>query len=158
TTAPCGDQNHGTHTIGTAVGADASNTNQIGVAPGAKWIACRNMDQGNGTPATYLECMEWFLAPYPIGGTPAHGDPSKAPAITTNSWVCPPSEGCMPATLQAAVEAQRAAGILFVASAGNAGPACGTVADPPSFYDAAYSVGAYSSANNVIASFSSRGP
>ena len=31
------------------------------------------MDQGNGTPARYLECMEWFLAPYPIGG--GQGDP-----------------------------------------------------------------------------------
>ena len=37
--------------------------NQIGVAPGAKWIGCRNMDQGNGTPATYTECFQWFIAP-----------------------------------------------------------------------------------------------
>ena len=50
--------------------------NQIGMAPGAKWIGCRNMDQGNGTPARYLECMEWFLAPYPIGG--GQGDPFES--------------------------------------------------------------------------------
>ena len=37
--------------------------NQIGVAPGAKWIGCRNMDQGNGTPATYTECFQFFIAP-----------------------------------------------------------------------------------------------
>ena len=96
------------------------------------------MDQGYGTPARYLECMEWFLAPYPVGGTPAQGDPTKAPDITTNSWGCPPSEGCGPATLQAAIEAQRAAGIMFVAAAGNSGPACSTVSDPPGIYDAAY--------------------
>ena len=156
--APCDDFGHGTHTIGTAVGADAGGTNQIGVAPGAKFIACRNMDQGNGTPATYLECMEWFLAPYPAGGTPAQGDPSKAPDLTTNSWTCPPAEGCLTATLQAGVEAQRAAGILFVAAAGNSGPSCSTVFHPPGLYEAAYSVGAFSASTGTIAGFSSRGP
>lgn len=155
--APCDDNNHGTHTLGTAVGDD-SGANQIGVAPGAKFIACRNMDQGNGTPATYLECFEYFLAPYPVNGTPAQGDPAKAPDITTNSWACPASEGCSPGTLQSAVEAQRAAGIMPVFAAGNTGSACSTVTDPPSFYAAAYTVGAISSSTGAIASFSSRGP
>ena len=102
--------------------------------------------------------MEWFLAPYPVGGTPAQGDPSKAPDITTNSWECPASEGCAPATLQAAVEAQRAAGIMFVAGAGNGGPGCSTVSNPPGHYDASYTVGAYNAATNLLADFSSRGP
>jgi serine protease AprX len=155
---PCDDHGHGTHTIGTAVGGDSSGTNQVGVAPGATFIACRNMDQGNGTPARYLECMEWFLAPYPIGGTPAQGDPSMAPDITTNSWGCPASEGCAQGTLQAAVEAQRAAGIMFVAAAGNSGSSCSTVSEPPAHYDASYTVGAYSSSTGNLASFSSRGP
>ena len=117
--------------------------NQIGMAPGARWIGCRNMDQGNGTPANYLECMEFFLAPYPLNGTPAQGDPDKAPDITTNSWGCPASEGCAPGTLQQAVEAQRAAGIMMVVAAGNAGPSCSTVDDTPGIYDAVYSVGAF---------------
>jgi serine protease AprX len=154
---PCDDDNHGTHTLGTAVGSD-SGANQIGVAPGAKFIACRNMNQGVGTPATYIECMEWFLAPYPVGGNTSQGDPSKAPDITTNSWGCPPSEGCSPGTLQAAIEAQRAAGIMTVVAAGNSGSSCSTVVDPPSLYDAAYTVGAFSSSTGAIASFSSRGP
>lgn len=157
TTAPCDDDNHGTHTVGTVLGDDGA-TNQIGVAPGAKFIGCRNMDQGNGTPATYIECMEWFLAPYPIGGTVAQGDPAKAPDITANSWGCPPSEGCSPGTLQSAVEAQAAAGIMMVVAAGNSGSSCSTVSDPPSFYAASYTVGAFSSATGTIASFSSRGP
>ena len=117
---PCDDNSHGTHTTGTAVGDDGAG-NQIGVAPGAKFIACRNMNQNVGTPASYIECMEFFLAPYPVGGTPAQGDPSKAPDITINSWGCPPSEGCSQATLKAAVEAQRAAGIMMVVAAGNDG-------------------------------------
>lgn len=155
--APCDDNNHGTHTLGTAVGDDGG-ANQIGVAPGAKFIACRNMDQTVGQPSTYIECMEWFLAPYPVNGTPSQGDPTKAPDITTNSWTCPPSEGCSVTTLQAAVEAQRAAGIMMVVAAGNSGSACSTVMDPPSFYDAMYTIGAIDSSTGTIASFSSRGP
>ncbi len=53
---PCDDGSHGTHTLGIMVGADGG-ANQIGVAPSARWIGCRNMDQGNGTPATYAECF-----------------------------------------------------------------------------------------------------
>ena len=56
-----------THTIGTMIGDDGAG-NQIGMAPGAKWIGCRNMDEGVGTPARYIECMEFFLAPTRIGG------------------------------------------------------------------------------------------
>jgi subtilisin family serine protease len=156
-TQPCDDNGHGTHTMGTAVGDDGG-TNQVGMAPGAKWIGCRNMDQGNGTPATYIECFEFFLAPYPVGGTSAQGDPAKAPDVTTNSWVCPPSEGCSADTLQAAVEAQRSAGIVTVVAAGNAGSSCSTVSDPPAIYDAVYSIGALTNGTDTIASFSSRGP
>ena len=159
---PCDDNGHGTHTVGTALGDDGVG-NQIGVAPGAKFIACRNMDRGNGTPSTYLECMEFFLAPYPVTGTPAQGDPSRRPDITINSWTCPPSEGCAAGTLLSAVEAQRAAGIMMVVAAGNEGPTCstihpGTTGGPPSHYDASYTVGAVSAASGLIASFSSRGP
>ena len=100
--------------------------NQIGMAPGAKWIGCRNMDEGVGTPARYIECMEFFLAPYPVNGDPDQGDPALAPDITINSWGCPTSEGCSANTLQAAVEAQAAAGIMMVVAAGNAGSSCST--------------------------------
>ncbi|HJT80546.1 MAG TPA: S8 family serine peptidase, partial [Chthoniobacterales bacterium] len=154
---PCDDNSHGSHTMGTAVGDDGGS-NQIGMAPGAKWIGCRNMNEGVGAPATYIECMEFFLAPYPVGGTPAQGDPSKSPHITTNSWGCPPDEGCSADSLKAAVEAQRAAGIMMVTSAGNNGPACGTVQDPPGIYDAVYSVGALNTGADTIATFSSHGP
>ncbi len=154
---PCDDFNHGTHTLGTTVGTDG-DANQIGVAPGAQFVACRNMDRGNGTPATYLECFEFMLAPYPVNSTPAHGDPGKAPDLTVNSWTCPASEGCAPDTLRLAVEAQRAAGIFTVVSAGNSGPNCSTISDPPAHYAAVYSVGAFDARTGAIANFSSRGP
>ena len=38
--------------FGTFAGDDHA-TRQIGVAPGAKWIGCRNMNAGFGTPASY---------------------------------------------------------------------------------------------------------
>jgi serine protease AprX len=154
---PCDDYFHGTHTTGTAIGDDGMG-NQIGMAPGAKWIGCRNMDQGDGTPARYMECMEWFLAPYPLNCTPNEGDPTKAPDITINSWGCPPSEGCSANTLQAAVEAQAAAGIQMVVAAGNSGSSCSTVTEPPSLYAASYTIGALNTGSDSIASFSSRGP
>jgi subtilisin family serine protease len=156
-TQPCDDMGHGTHTMGTAVGDDGLG-NQIGMAPGAKWIGCRNMAANNGTPARYIECFEFFLAPYPVNGTPAQGDPSKAPDITTNSWSCTPGEGCSVNDLQAAIEAQRAAGIMTIVAAGNAGSGCATVNTQPATLDAAYSIGALNTGTDTIAGFSSRGP
>ena len=155
--APCDDDGHGTHTMGTAVGDDGG-ANRIGVAPGARWIGCRNMDQGWGRPSTYLECFEWFLAPTDAAG--ANPEPALAPHVIVNSWGCPPEEGCDAAAIAAigtAIANLRAAGIVVVASAGNAGPACSTIDEPPPMYADAFVVGAASN-TGAIASFSSRGP
>ena len=156
---PCDDGSHGTHTMGTMVGDDGAGT-QIGVAPGARWIGCRNMDQGNGTPATYTECFQWFLAPTDLSDS--NPDPAKAPHVINNSWACPPFEGCTDVNaLKSVVEAVRAAGILVVASAGNRGSSgCGSVDWPPATYEASFSVGASNggSAVDAMADFSSRGP
>ena len=152
--SPCDDNSHGTHTLGSSVGADSSG-NEIGVAPDARWIGCRNMDQGVGTPATYTECFQFFLAPTEVGG--GNPDPARRPHVMNNSWGCPPSEGCAATTLQTAVQNAEAAGIFVVVSAGNGGPSCSSVNDPPAVYAAAFSVGAITSAN-VLAPFSSRGP
>ena len=154
----CDDNQHGTHTMGTMVGDDGGS-NQIGVAPGARWIGCRNMDQGNGTPGTYAECFQWFIAPTMSNGS--NPDPSKAPHVINNSWSCPASEGCTDVNvLRTVVESVQSAGILVVASAGNAGSACSTVTDAAGIYEASFTVGATdgSSGTDEIAPFSSRGP
>jgi serine protease AprX len=156
---PCDDGIHGTHTMGTMVGDDGQG-NQIGAAPGATWIGCRNMEEGWGTPATYTECYEWFIAPYPLGGDPFNdGDPAKAPHVINNSWSCPPSEGCIAAdVLRQVVENVRSAGILTVHSAGNNGSSgCGSVNQPAAIYEASFTVGA-TDMSNQIAFFSSLGP
>jgi subtilisin family serine protease len=153
--SPIDPEGHGTFTMSEMVGDDGQG-NQIGVAPGAKWIACRNSDAaGNGTPATYTECFQWLIAPTPVGG--GAGDPSKAPDAINNSWVCPPVLGCDVDTLQSIVDAVRAAGIFPSMAAGNNGPNCSTVMYPPAIYDSSVSVGA-TDINNNIAAFSSRGP
>jgi len=46
----------------------------------------------------------------------------------------------------------------MVVAAGNSGPGCSTVVDPPSLYAASYTAGALSTGTDTIASFSSRGP
>ena len=153
--APCDDNSHGTHTMGTVLGDDGG-TNQVGVAPGARWMGCRNMDQGAGTPTTYSECFQFFLAPTDLTG--ANPDPSKSPHVINNSWGCPDFEGCTdPTVLQTVVENTRAAGIVVVVSAGNSGSSCSTVNTPAAIYDASFTIGATDNSSN-IANFSSRGP
>jgi len=152
---PCDDHGHGSHTMGTMVGEDDENA--IGVAPDAQWIGCRNMERGYGSPATYLNCFEWFLAPTDTAGM--NPDPALAPDVINNSWSCPEMEGCNEdnwSILETAVNNLKAAGIMVVASAGNSGPDCNTIQSPPSMFENAFVVGA-SNDMDLIANFSSRG-
>jgi subtilisin family serine protease len=154
---PCDDHNHGTHTMGTMTGTLSDEGKSIGVAPGAKWIACRNMERGYGSPASYIECFEWFLAPTDLNGE--NPDPSKAPHVIANSWSCPEIEGCTPAnfeTMQIAVDHLKAAGVVVVVSAGNSGSQCHTVSTPAAIFENSFTVGA-TRQTDTIANFSSRG-
>lgn len=158
---PCDDQSHGTHTMGTMIGLDVgTENNKIGVAPEAKWIGCRNMDSGVGRASTYLECFEYFLAPYPINGDPkTEGRAAMAPHVINNSWGCPKEEGCGGDEFALAIDHLHAAGIMVVASAGNDGPGCRTLKAAPGFYSGKLlSVASSDSRTGNISSFSSRGP
>jgi len=153
---PCDDHNHGTHTMGTIVGDDGMG-NQIGVAPGARWIGARNMERGYGSPATYTECFEWFLAPTDLNNE--NPNPDLAPHVINNSWGCPGFEGCNPsnwALMELAVNNLRAAGVVVVHSAGNSGPGCNTVNTAAAIFPGTFAVGA-TQPNDTIATFSSRG-
>ncbi|MCK1810087.1 MULTISPECIES: S8 family serine peptidase [unclassified Micromonospora] len=151
--APADRGGHGTHTLGSAVGRDG-----IGVAPGASWVGCVNLDRNLGSPARYLDCLQFMLAPFPPGGNPlTDGRPARAPDVLTNSWGCPPLEGCDPGALRPATAALTAAGILVVAAAGNTGPSCGSIVDPPAPYPDVLTVGAVDRQRRVT-DFSSRGP
>jgi hypothetical protein len=151
---PADDDKHGTHTMGNGVGDDGSG-NQIGVAPGAQWICCRNMDQGVGRPSTYIECMQFMLAPTDLDGN--NPDPDRGADTVGNSYGCPPEELCAPDTLHTMLANLRAAGVFMAVAAGNSGPNCATINDPPGLDAAAITIGATDN-SDVIASFSSRGP
>jgi subtilisin family serine protease len=156
--APCDDNNHGTHTMGTMTGDDGQG-NMIGVAPGAKWIGCRNMERGWGRPSSYLGCFEWFLAPTDLNGQ--NPDPSKAPHVINNSWYCAYMEGCTDSLindlLRIAIVNLKASGVVVVISNGNSGPWCGTTSEAPAYFEESFSVGA-TRIDDAIANFSSRGP
>jgi subtilisin family serine protease len=154
---PCDDNNHGTHTMGTMVGALSDEEKHIGVAPDAKWIACRNMERGWGAPASYIECFEWFLAPTDLNGE--NPDPSMAPHVIANSWSCPEIEGCNTDNfdlMRMAVDNLKASGVVVVVSAGNSGSSCSSVSTPAAIFEESFTVGA-TGQNDTIAGFSSRG-
>jgi uncharacterized repeat protein (TIGR01451 family) len=153
---PVDPYGHGTHTMGIMVGDDGGN-NQIGMAPGARWIGCRNMDAGGiGTPASYIACYQWFIAPTQVDGTGPN--PDMAPDVINNSWGCTPGEGCTsPNILLGAVQNLVAAGIITVHSAGNSGSNCSTISEPAAIYDESFTVGATNASDGIVG-FSSRGP
>ncbi|MEU4472333.1 S8 family serine peptidase [Micromonospora sp. NPDC023888] len=153
TRSPTDQGGHGTHTVGSAVGRDG-----IGVAPDAQWVGCVNLDRNLGSPAHYLDCLQFMLAPFPAGGDPfTDGRPERAPQVLSNSWGCPPIEGCDQGVLRPATAALDAAGIFVVAAAGNTGPWCASIDDPPAPYADVLTVGAVD-AQRRVAEFSSRGP
>lgn len=159
TTAPCDDNSHGTHTMGTMSGSDGGS-NQIGVAPAARWIGCRNMDSGTGRPSTYLDCFQWFAAPTDLNGQ--NPDPARAPHVIGNSWGCPvgappAGEDCALDSFATAISNLKAQGILVIVAAGNSGSSCASVIDPPAIYADAFTIGATDN-SDAIAGFSSRGP
>jgi subtilisin family serine protease len=145
---PCDNNNHGTHVTGTMVGDDGGS-NQIGVAPGAHWIAAKGCESSSCSSSSLLASGQWMLAPTDVnGGNP---DPAMAPDVVNNSW----GGGRGDTWYQDTINAWVSAGIFPMFSAGNSGPGCNT-ANSPGDNLSAYAVGAYD-INNNIAGFSSRG-
>jgi len=145
TAAPCDNHGHGTHTMGTMVGDDGLS-NHIGVAPGAKWIACKGCTNASCYESHLITCAQWIMDPY--GGGSGAGQPDAV----NNSW----GGGSGNSWYQSYVQNWRAAGIFPAFSAGNTGPACGT-AGSPGDYPESFASGATDSVDK-IASFSARGP
>jgi uncharacterized repeat protein (TIGR01451 family) len=136
---------HGTHTMGTIVGDDGAG-NRLGVAPGARWIAVKIFDNEGVTYESWIhDAFQWILAP--------EGDPALAPDVISNSWG---SDVGADERFRPDLAALRAAGILPIFSAGNAGPRAGTVNSPASLPEA-LAVGAVDD-ERLAATFSSRGP
>jgi subtilisin family serine protease len=71
---------HGSHTMGIMVGDDG-NGNQIGMAPGAQWIACQAFEAHDDE---LLECGQFMAAPWDLNGL--NPNPDLRPQIINNSW------------------------------------------------------------------------
>ncbi|MFB4273903.1 S8 family serine peptidase [Nonomuraea sp. MTCD27] len=144
TAAPCDNNGHGTHTMGTMVGA-----NGIGVAPGARWIAAKGCEVNTCTDASLLAAGQWMVRPTDLNGQ--NPRPDLAPDIVNNSWG---GTGFDP-FYQDVVEAWLAAGIFPAFSNGNEGPACRSSGSPGQ-YVTAYSAGGFD-VNNALYTRSSKG-
>lgn len=149
---PCDNAGHGTHTLGTMVGDDGEpGTNQIGVAPGVRWMSAKGCEDLFCSLGALLSASQWMLAPTDLNG--ANPRPELRPQVINNSW----GDGPTDPVFQPIVQAWVAAGIFPVFSNGNDGESgCGT-SGIPGAYPESYSVGAFD-INDAIASFSGRGP
>ena len=155
TTFPTDYAGHGTHTLGTIVGDDGAG-NQIGMAPGAKWIAAATIDIGD----IYTDAVagfEWAADP--------DGDPDTmddVPDVVSNSWGLPAwYYGSCLDDFNAAIDAAEAAGVPVVFAAGNEGPDAESLRSPGDRIASdvnTFSVGALNQDGTTAADFSSRGP
>jgi subtilisin family serine protease/N-acetylneuraminic acid mutarotase len=141
--APCDQNGHGTHTMGTMIGAGG-----IGVAPDATWIAANGCCPSD---EALIASAQWMLEPTDLAGQ--NPDAGRRPQIINNSWgsEVPSNDPFM----EDITQAWAASGIFAVWSNGNNGSGCRTSGSPGS-RSANYSTGAYDE-NNTIAEFSSRG-
>ncbi len=151
-TAPGDGHGHGTFTMGLMVGR-ATETVQVGVAPGATWIAVKVFaDNGTTTDAQLHQGFQWILAPTDLHGN--NPDPARAPDIVSNSWG---SDNGGDETFLPDVMAWRAAGIIPVFAAGNNGQVGPGSVGTPGAFASVIAVGAVD-ANGLVADFSGRGP
>ncbi len=145
---------HGTGVMGIALGGNQSGLN-IGVAPGAKWIAAKifSLDPNTNTLISRdqdrLAAFQWMLDP--------DGDPNTqdAPDVVNNSWNLTAVNTCDTA-YQDSINALKAADISVVFSAGNSGPGLSSSLSPANNQNT-ISVGAVDD-SLVIETYSSRGP
>ncbi len=149
---PCDNVEHGTHVMGTMVGGDGPGPffPDIGVAPGARWIAAKGCEDFGCSESSLLSSGQWVIAPTDLNGE--NPDPSKRPDIVNNSWGGGPGDAFYLETVQN----WRAVGIIPVFASGNPGPFCGEGGSPGDYVES-FSVGA-TDINDVIADFSGRGP
>src|SRR5262245_58388780 len=126
------------------VGSDGG-AYQVGLAPAAKWIACKACQNGSCPGAALSTCAQWIMDPN------GNGSGVGRPDIVNNSW----SGSGGQSWYQSFISSWVAAGIFPAFSNGNSGPSCNTVGSPADYANA-FGAGATSNID-TIASWSSRG-
>jgi subtilisin family serine protease len=143
---PYDDHGHGTHTIGTLLGGDGNGEfpYDIGVAPQAKWVGVKVMDE-NGK-GTYEQCFKGLQYLAELKAT-------VDIKIVLGSWsVEDKKEDLFVDICKTFLDLD----ILPIFAVGNSGPDAGS-AEVPANYPHVLAVGAVDQ-NNQVVSFSSRGP
>ena len=152
-----GSTKHGSHTMGTMVGLQASTNDTIGVAFGAKWIAAPTIDVGFSPHTSFtLRAFQWAADPDSNGI-----DNGDVPDVIANSYQDPnvASQQCSATAggYWTVIQALETMGTAVIFSAGNSGPNAQTLT-PPKNNPNIFTVGAIDASTNNIANFSSRGP
>ncbi len=140
--APHDTQGHGTHTSGTALGADTSGI-AIGVAPGANLMHALVLPGGSGSFSQVIAGIEWCVAPTDADGNPA----GQAADVHSMSW----GANGQYDDLIDPIRNSYFAGVIPVAAAGNCGDGC--TGSPGNVFES-LGIGA-SDVNDDIAGFSS---
>lgn len=147
---PTDTNGHGTQVMGLIVGGDALGY-QIGMAPGAQWIAAKIFDSSNqATLSAIHEAYQWILDP---DGSSTTDD---APDIVNNSWNLAGTIDQCNQEFDEDLALLSASDIDIVFSGGNYGPNPGTSVSPANG-SSAMAVGGIDSYLNVDVQ-SSRGP
>ena len=87
TSFPSDGNGHGTHVMGTMAGREINgvDTNTVGSAPDARWIACNAIDQGGSPGGDFdndvLAALQWFADRDGNAGTT-----DDVPDVIQNSW------------------------------------------------------------------------
>jgi subtilisin family serine protease len=149
---------HGTHTMGTMVGADPVTGDTIGVAPGAEWIAAFGIGSTQLNTLDLIAALEWTADP--DGNPHTHAD---VPDVLNCSWRFVPLGIIYPCNdiMDGVISNLEAAGIVVVWSAGNEGSTPGTVGYPANSVNAFstnFAVGNFDINTGSIYVSSSRGP
>ncbi len=158
TPADCDNSSyHGTHTMGTMCGLNASTNDTIGVAFNARWIGSPGICSGMGTTAI-IGAFQWAMDP---DGNPA--TISDMPDAVNNSWYDPNVTGECTSIYQSTFNSLEAAGVAVVFSAGNDGSGASTITAPKNINTGLVNVFCVGNINAANASYpinssSSRGP
>jgi subtilisin family serine protease len=145
---PLDDNGHGTHVSGT-LGASGNNGGVVGVCPEVTLVALKFLNKsGSGTTSDAISCVD-----YATGLKTAATNPMNVVA-SNNSW----GGGAATQSLLDAINRASAAGILFVAAAGNSGYNLDVKPQYPAAYaaDNIISVAAIDK-NDALASWSNYG-
>ena len=156
-TFPTDSGSHGTHTLGTMLGDDGGD-NQIGMAPGAKWIGAKTIDvPGGDIFSDAVAAFEWSADPDDDPGTM-----EDVPDVVNNSWGLHTGYyGSCRDDFNASIDVAEAAGVVVVFAAGNEGSGSQSLRSPANRIATdlnTFAVAALNQDGTTVAGFSSRGP